>query len=290
MNWRRIGAAALAGMGLLVAGSARASDDLVPLKGDGDAVTMTLGSSGDDADTELLSRRGGGGFSRGFHGGFHGGFNRGFHGGFNRGFHGNFHRGFHGGFNRNFFWASYRPWWYGGFYRPYWNTAFYRPYWYGGFYPAYYSTPSVYPLYSSYAAYPCNGTDVGTTETLQAPSGGRPGSGFYTDPNYNPNANPSQPGAPPPMPPADPGAGFYPYDGGPQNLVPMPGGNGNANPISAPAKKPATVPLEGRLVSLPAQGGGQTQRLNYPAYGEGSTFAIDRLAAPAQVARKGNGR
>jgi hypothetical protein len=124
------------------------------------------------------------------------------------------------------------------------------------------------------------------TQPLVAP--GQSGSGFYTNPNY-PQGYPGVP----PMPPTDEtnvGPYAYPYDGGPQYPVPMPGGYG-VNPPAAPTRTPpATVPLEGRVVSLPAQTGGQTQRYSYQAYGEGSSFAIDRVAPPTQVARKTNGR
>jgi hypothetical protein len=88
-----------------------------------------------------------------------------------------------------------------------------------------------------------------------------PNSGFYVDPDVPPAGS-----TVPQMPaPRDLGTQSYPYDGGPQAPVPMPGNNG-VNPPVAPTRTPpvATVPLEGRLVSLP----GPAQRLSYPAYGE----------------------
>jgi hypothetical protein len=121
--------------------------------------------------------------------------------------------------------------------------------------PVIVSTPVVSPVYGSSFS-PCNlvGATITPSRTLAAPSGG-----FYTDPNYPPAGST----VPPMPPPHDLGADTYPYDGGPQVPVPMPG-NGVNRPAAPTRTPPATVPLEGRLVSLP----GQAQRLSYPAYGE----------------------
>jgi len=253
MRFGRIWAGALAGVALLgLTGSARASDDMLPLKGGAGvgAVTMTLGSDDDDADTELVQRRGGGGRGgrayggarggsrggRAYYGGARGGY-RGGYGGYRGGYRGYYggYRGYYGGYR-----GYYRPYYYGGYYRPYRYGAYYRPY---------------YPMYGY--NYACNDVGAGATVTLVAPpSGVQVGSGFYGDPNYPPIGPGSQ------IPPVDEvGGGIYPYNGGPQSPVPLPGSK-----VNQPAKTPpATVPLEGRLVSLP----GPAPRLSYPAYGEG---------------------
>jgi hypothetical protein len=69
------------------------------------------------------------------------------------------------------------------------------------------------------------------------------------------------------MPPADAGpapGGTYPYDGGPRVPVPMP--QMQPAPTNGPGT-PATVPSDGRVVSLPAK----PAKLTYPAYGENLT-------------------
>jgi hypothetical protein len=79
------------------------------------------------------------------------------------------------------------------------------------------------------------------------------------------------------MPPAQEGGPTYPYDGGPQDPVPVP-------------KKTAPAPMKvtpgTKVVSMP-----QREKLSYPAYGESlrrTSFAVDRQTIPvkADVVRK----
>jgi hypothetical protein len=281
----RTWAAALAGVGLLAfAGSTRAGDDLMTLKGDaGGAVTMTLGSTGHDADTELVAHRGGGGGGgyrggygggyRGGYGGYRGGYYGGYRGGYagyRGGYYGGFYRGGYGGYYRPFY-AGYYPWYYGGYY-----PAYYGSYDYPTYYSSYYVAPQVYPTYSYY---PISNTGPASTTYITTPS------------NPNPYERLPRPQVPPMPPVENIGPGNFSYDGGPQVPVPMP--NSNFNPAPAPTKTPAaTVPLEGRLVALPARTTNPTPRPTYPAYGEsGSTFATDRVApTPTQVVQKNGNR
>jgi hypothetical protein len=83
-----------------------------------------------------------------------------------------------------------------------------------------------------------------------------------------------QPGREELMPPAtQEGGSTYPYDGGPDNPVPMP-------KRTAPA--PQKVAPGGKVVSLPPK----REKLAYPAYGEQSgrgTFAVDRPPLPVRA-------
>jgi hypothetical protein len=76
------------------------------------------------------------------------------------------------------------------------------------------------------------------------------------------------------MPPATPdGGSTYPYDGGPDNPVPMP-------KRTAPA--PLKVAPGGKVVSLPPK----REKLAYPAYGEQpghGSFAVDRGTVPVKA-------
>jgi len=280
----------------LGAGSVYA-DDLIRLGGtatSGNAEVRTLGYDG-DATTEFTAYRGGG-----FHGG--GSFHGGYHGGY-RGYAGHYHGGYYG--------RSYVGHYHGGYYRPYHHYGYYRPFigiglgfgygrgyygggYYGGGYntgyasPVYYSSPAYYGAPASYAN-PCtcyDGYGYGSSMPYAAP----------VSPSYS---APSQTLPPPqsealpvnPRPAVPPGSVTYPYNGDPASLVPLP--PTGPNPTVAP-KAPATVPPQGRLVSLPEQPApaaqGQT-RFAYPAYGESgttrtSTFAADRVAPPVQTAQK----
>src|SRR5262249_52734937 len=100
--------------------------------------------------------------------------------------------------------------------------------------------------------------------------------------DYDPGTNGRVPSAEPvPAPrPVAPSQGTFPYDGGPRVPVPMP--KSEPAPTAAP---PATVPLEGRSVSLP----GKPAKLSYPAYGEPpprSTAVVkDRLIAKTEPSK-----
>lgn len=103
-------------------------------------------------------------------------------------------------------------------------------------------TPSV--IYYSAAAYP----------TGLAGNGAMP----YADPAAR-SGRPDPQTMPPPRPLQE-DKGIYPYNGGPQNPVPMP----KADPDSIRAPRQPSVPLEGRSVSVP----GKKSQYTYQAYGE----------------------
>jgi hypothetical protein len=89
----------------------------------------------------------------------------------------------------------------------------------------------------------------------------------------NVSPSPYMPPADVVVPPQPPANGTYPYDGGPAAPVPMP--QMLPSPTRVPPK-PAPVPADGRVVSLPQKPGGKWA---YPAYGEQAkrtSFAEDR--------------
>jgi hypothetical protein len=138
----------------------------------------------------------------------------------------------------------YRPYAY-SYYRPYYPSFYFsigRPY-----YPAYYVAPPAYyypaPLYFYYP--------VGLNGTI----------GSATSPAILRSGPSGVENLPLPTPvPGQPAPGTYPYDGGPANPVPP------AKPENKPPN--ATMPLEGRTVSVPAPA---TSKYTYPAYGEERT-------------------
>ena len=153
------------------------------------------------------------------------------------------------------YYASYNSFYYA---RPSYNYgyAYYRPY-YG--YSNYYYAPPVYYSPSYYSPYYwCPIGD--SAPAMPYAASAQP---IYTVLRSGDSAPPAL--LPYPKPYVDnavPGA-TYPYDGGPQNPVPMPG-----------AQPQRTVPLEGKAVSLPRS----EPKYTYPAYGEGPTsFAQDRV-------------
>jgi hypothetical protein len=224
---------------LFASAAARAGDDVLTLKmGAVSAPTMTLGFDGKDADSIEVAR----GFHHGFHGGFHNsGFHHGFHGGFH---HSHFHHGFGFAFYPRYYYPSY---YYPGFG---FGLNFYRPYYYAP--PLYdYSTPYYYntPYYYTPSYYSPIGVSLTTMPYAVSLSIGRSPAVLQTQPAP----------AAAPLPGSPPLNGTFPYDGGPANPVPMP--RAEPAPTSTP---PATVPLEGRVVSLPAK----PAKLTYPAYGE----------------------
>jgi len=238
--------AALAAGLALAGGSIASANDTVRLGGPAAQAAMS-------GSTDELVR---------WRGGYYGGGYRGYYGGGYRGFYG-------GGYNRPYYNSFYGRPYYNSFYaRPYFNN--YQPY-YSAFYPRVYSTyyspyycsPSYYAPAYSYPSYyyPIAG------ETLPAPLATMQGAPAYAAPQYTP-----------PMPP--PGNGTYPYNGGPNAPVPMPNAVPNQGNPPAP-----TLPIDGRLVSLPATFSGGVNafgphstpapaaptpapRVSYPAYGE----------------------
>jgi len=221
---------------------------------------------------------------RGYHGG---GYRGGYHGG---GYRGGYHGGhYHGGY-------GYRGGYYGGGYG-YRYASYYRPYYgygYGYAYPRYYGsyypyvnyyTPAYYAptdCYYSATYYPIAGETV-QPAVVTVPGNGsnyRPQQPVYQQPAYQQPANQQPRPNTPMMPP--PGDGTFRYDGDPKNIVPMPAPQ-DANPSRTPL-----LPVDGKLVSLPARASGgvnafgpqslptslptsaatTTPRPTYAAYGE----------------------
>lgn len=258
------GACALGGSGLVSAG------DVIRLGG-ADAADA-IGAS----DTELV-RGGHGGGGGGYRGGYGGGYRGGYGGGYRSYGYGGYggYRSYYGGY------GGYRGYGYGGYgYRPYYYGGYgYRPlylgiglgyggygygggyggygyggYGYGGGYGSNYGGGyGGYPVsYGSYYS-PCAATTVmpyasATYQTAQPP--------LVSQPQY--------------MPPAS--GQTYPYDGGPQNLVPQPT---ELSPAVSPKRY---VPRDGLLVNLRGETtGGTTQNLNARLV----RLADSRPAAPA---------
>jgi len=269
------------------------ADDLISLKGtySAPAKTTTLGFDG-GVDTELTR------YYYGGHGGYRGGYSGGY-GGYRGGYSGGYYNHHHYRPYYSGYYGGYRPY-YGGYGGGYYGG--YRSYYgggYGGYGGGYYN--NYYPSYYSDCA--VNPGTLGVVITLgkvyQQPLLQQPlyqpnvqqvlPYGITPQPNINglplmppvqpmqPNYNGNQPiipnGNQPVMPPVVPNDGTYPYDGGPNTLVPLPP-NG-VDPLKAPAKTPVT----NRLVSLPLQKTTQPSTFAFPAYGEdtrASGFAIDR--------------
>jgi len=285
--------AGLAGVAALFAGAQAASaDEVIRLKSGGtsmNATTITLGSA--NADVEL-ARYGGGGRGgigyRGGYGGYRGGYAgyRGGYGGYRGGYYGGY-RGYYGGYaGYRGYGGYYRPY-YASYYRPYYFSNSYRPYYYnnygygsgyygGGYYDSgYYSSPYYYGCSTGYA--PVVSQYAYTQPYLSSVTP------YGTAPVYNNNA-PLNNGingynSQPPMPPVEPGDGTYPYDGGPNQMVPMPQQQQQQQQIN-PAKTPNRNPVADlRLVSTTNQQTQPTTQFTYPAYGEdnrASGFAINR--------------
>ena len=199
-------------------------------------------------------------FHNGFHNNFHNNFHNGFHNSFHNGFHNNFHNGFWWG-NRGWWgrgWWGNRGWWgwgwgnrgWWGWGWPYWGgwgggygySPYYNNWWYSSDWPYYDYYPST-AYYGGQADCP-SATLVTPPVSLdvQTPSLRTPPAGFETPPMPRPQRVPAD--------------GTFPYDGGPRNPPPMP----KSGPIFNDA--PATLPLTGRVVSLPKP------KYVYPAYGE----------------------
>ncbi len=255
---KHLGWTALAAGLLFVTGSQAARADDVVLLGGGDAPTQNLIYDG-DADTVLAHYRGGdrGGYGYGGYRGYGYGGYRGYGYAGYRGYGYGGYRGYgyggygYGGYGFRYYSPSfafsygYRPYYNNFYYRPY---SYYRPYYSPYYYSSYaYSYPSYsYPSY--YYAYPCVLDEAGNGNAVVLGQQ-RPMEQKQV------------------MPPAGNGDGTYFYDGGPANRVPIPG----AEPKFPP--KGPTVPLEGKLVSLPAK----SATVAFPAFGEAPA-----TAAPAQ--------
>jgi len=228
--------------------------------------------------------------ARGFHGGgFHGGgFRGGYYGGYRGGYYGGYrgYGGYGGYYNRGY----YRPY-YAGYYRPYYYGnygSYYSPYYSGYYSPYYYSsyyTPYYYPTYSYSVPYyyPC-ATTVSPIVSVQ------PSTVYSQGPTYaTPNAPAPRPAAPV-MPSAPQDNGTFPYDGGPKNPLPMPMPQPGDAPNPMKAGPRPTVPLDGKLVSLPKEAiGGSSplahdvQRLHFVSVTNTSSSPAAR-PTPARVA------
>lgn len=170
-------------------------------------------------------------------------------------------RSYYGGYGSYYGYRSY----YGYPYYGYGNPYYYAPSYSFGFnyyrpYTSYYYAPPVYYYSPSlYYYYPIAGN--GTAQQQPA----------YSELTIKP-----RPLQPPtresvPLPPPSPGDATYPYDGGPQNPVPMP----RSTPAPMKDAPPATVPLEGRVVSLPVKT--VENKFRYSAYGEQPTSTFGDL-------------
>lgn len=234
--------ALLAGTFVLAAAHSAPASDTIRLGGSVGGNTLIL-DRGDDADADLELARYRGGWGGGYRGGYgYGGYRGGYayRGGYG-GFYGaRYSVGYgYGGYRGGYYRPAY------GYYRPY-SYGYAQPYYYGG-YTSYYSYPSYYyPSYSYY--YPCSDS-VPTMPYATVLQG--------SVSTYAPQVVTT------PAPVAPPaGDGTFRYDGGP-GVVPAPTpGETPAAPTVTPRP---TLPLEGRLVSLPTA---PTVTVSYPAYGE----------------------
>jgi hypothetical protein len=224
--------------------------------------TIRLGGKG-NADLIATAGHGGHGGGHGGHGGHVSGGHWGGHGGHWAGHGGSWgHWGHH---HHNSFSFGFYGWpYYYGYNRPYYYSSYY-PYYYS--YPTYYSTPVYYtqPVYYSAASYyvqPATAVDT-AIPTLPAPTRVVP--------------TPPVPGLPtqftvPAGNPAGP-APTFPYDGGPNRLVPLPV---DSAPVITPVRPAA--PADNRLVSLPSN-----TAPRYLAYGESPDPAPVRPTTVARV-------
>jgi len=258
----------LAGTLVLAAAQSAQASDTIRLGGSIGGDTLLL-DRGDDSDaaTELARYGGGyrGGYGGGYRGGYGGGFRVGYGGGY-RGGYGGYRGGFgyYGGYRGGYvgyrggfgYYGGYRGG-YGGYYGSNWG--------YGGYasYPVYsypvYSYPVYsYPVYSSYYYSPC----VDSTPTTPAMP-----YATYLDGSVSTYSQPSTVLSTPapvtrtPAPPA--GDGTFRYDGG-SGVIPMPMPVPDGTPVAPTVTPRPTLPLEGRLVSLPSA----SSTAAYPAYGE----------------------
>jgi len=195
----------------------------------------------------------GGVVAGGYRGGF-GGYRYGF-GGYRAGFVGGY-RGFYPGFGRYGYGFGYGR----GFYPWYGGYGYGLGYggYYGGYWPCATLSGGVGAVVSTLSV-PADMADVPVQPAM---------------PLDEPAPPPEQVEVPQAPPAAAPGNPTFPYDGGPQNLVPMPGREPAPTtrpPVAVPQR---SVPMEGRSVSLPVK-----LKFTYAAYGEQSSpdgFASER--------------
>ena len=252
MRGKSFVAGLLATVSVLAWAGASRGGDTIRLNGGDNTPTRGLVDDGQGADTVPTWYRGGWGGYRGFgYGGYrgfgYGGFYRPYYGfglgygglGYGRGFGwGGYGLGLGGlGYGRGFGWGGYGL----GYGLGFGGLGGYGL-GYGGFYPG-------FGLGYGGMFGPCAGTTANIYSlNMQANTPGTP-----------------LPGAPQPravdvapqQAPANDGT--FPYDGGPQNVVP--------NPQDTPPARTTpqrSVPLEGRAVSLPKS----SPKWSYPAYGE----------------------
>jgi len=295
---KRLAFALALGVGLALAGTASAADDVIRLAlPNKSADVLTLGATQSDLDADVLNvaryyggYRGGYGGYRGGYGGYRGAYYGGYRGGYYGG-----HRGYYGGYRG--YYGGYRGAYYGGY------RYGYRGY-YGGYYPSYsyyypsysYYYPSYsyyYPTYSYYPSYSYSYGYSSYTEPSYYGVSGIPDGGYasrsrivevrpsapesaYVQPQPQnqvqprletlPNPTPST--APQQMPGAD--EGTFDYDGGPKSPVPIPQSSQGAKPAVIPYGK--LFPNE-TLISLKPQAEQKktSGKWNYPAYGEKPT-------------------
>jgi hypothetical protein len=271
---QRIGWTASAAVLVLVGASVSHGQETVLLGGTGDATVHNLLFDG-QAETEPVFYRGWGGVRWGGWGRGWGGW-----GGRGWGWGGWGWRGWGwGGWGRVGFWRPWvaRPW----IARP-WVV---RPwgFWGAGFGPSfgsapyfYSSSPGVYDCSASAYGYPdydaysvdnsvvtSNAVVLGSSSYVRPP--------IFPTPPKSPttNARVSAPVAPKKH------DGTYFYDGGPAHPTPLPGQD------SGPGiEKRPTVPLDGRLVSIPSQ----PARYAYPAYGETAPAPAPPRPTPLKIA------
>jgi hypothetical protein len=270
------------GVGLALAGTASAADDVIRLAlPNKSADVLTLGATASDLDADVLNvargyggYRGGYGGYRGGYGGYRGGYAgyRGGYAGYRGGYYGGYrggYRGGYGGYRYGGYYGyggyRYRGYGYGGYY-PYYGYAYYPSYSY--YYPSYsyYSPGYSYDPYSygDYQGIADNGVVVRPSASVPYYSQSRT---YNSQPRLETLPNPYPSPAPQQMPRAD--EGTFPYDGGPKDPVPMPQSSEEVKPTVIPYGK--LYPNE-TLVSLKPKAEEKTSgKWNYPAYGEKPT-------------------
>jgi hypothetical protein len=281
------------GVGLALAGTASAADDVIRLAlPNKSADVLTLGATASDLDADVLNvarygggyrggyvgyRGGYGGYRGGYYGGYRG-YRGGYYGGYRGGYYGGY-RGYYGGYRYGYAGYRYRGYGYGGYgyggYYPYYGYAYYPSYsYYSPSYSYYYPSSSYYDTdysdaygsgYGTY--YPSSLSSRVVIVRPSAPVTSYPQQQPQAQPRLETLPNPSASPAPQQMPGAD--EDTFPYDGGPKNPVPMPQSSEDAKPTVVPYGK--LYPKE-TLVSLKPKAEQKTSgKWNYPAYGEKPT-------------------
>jgi len=275
---------------LLLAGHEMARADDLPLKGSGDEGSISnLKFTGEANTTEIGRGRGWGGYGRGWGGYGRGYYGRGYYGGYGRGYYGYGRYGYGYGYRYPYYSVYRYPYYYGGYggygypyyyggYGGYgypYNYGGYGGYGYGSYYPYCYIS---YPNSNSYGYGPGTGYGPLTSGAVNGGNGPIQLTQFVT-------TVPSTPSNGSPAVPAD---GTYPYNGGPQSVVPQP----QIMPSPNIDTERSTIPRDGVPVSLPRGMSGEVSstvyrgafastpasttrtvgqgapRIAYPAYGE----------------------